>query len=528
MDEMRRGVLLFSAVALVIFLAGSLQLARLENGGPAHADLMLAGGIPATVFLPIEGGREAARRHFLEPPPRAARPPAVVAMHGFAGDRASLSGLCRGLARSGYAVLAFDAMGHGGNRNPFNRGAATADDFAEEFAAAVDFLRTWPFVDGEHIAVLGHSMGASAALDYASRDAGIDAAVLISGGARVEGPYRPANALFLYASGDPRRIRERSAATAARLAGVEELAEGTTHGDPALRNAVRLVSVRGADHQGVVWMEKTLAETLGWLDASFAVEVTRGAVPGDPRVGVALLLALAFAGLLPGLGFVVAALVPRTAPLPSENRGLALVGVALACAAISPLLAVSTPAPILSAEVVDRLVPHFALAGLALLTLVWLRRPGILRDSFERPGAVFLGAALGVMALYVCLVPLGVVLHRVTLTPERMLVYALCFVGFLPFHFAFNLLLRRGPVASATLYALLGRLLVLGVLMAAVPLAGLDRVILLMLPALTLVSILFEAFASALYAGSRNILAIALVEAGWLALVVAAIMPVRL
>ncbi len=525
---MRRFVLLVSAVALVIFLAGLVQLARLENGGPVHADLMLAGEIPATVFLPVEGGRAAARTYFLAPPPPDARPPAVVVMHGFSGDRATMSGLCRRLAASGYAVLSFDAMGHGANRNPFQRGGAAAGGFAAEFGAAVDFLRTWPFVDGERIAVLGHSMGARAALDYASRDSGIDAAVMISGGARMEGPYRPANALFLYASGDPERIRERLAAAAARLAGVDTLAVGTTHGDQALRNAVRLVSVPGADHQGVVWKEKTLAETLMWLDAALGVEATRDDIPGDPRVGVSLLLALAFLGLLPGLGFVVAALVPRAPPLPSDGRGLALVGVALACAAVSPLLAVATPAPILSASVADRLVPHFAMAGLVLLSIIWLRRPGLLRDSCERPASAFPGAILGLVALYVCLAQMAAVLHGVVLTPERVLLYVMCFIGLFPFQLAFNLLLRRGGVASATLYILLGRLLVLGVLMAAVPLAGLDRVILLMLPALTVMSIVFEVFATALYAGSRNLLAIALVDAGWLALVCAAIMPMRL
>jgi dienelactone hydrolase len=239
MGAMRRVVLQVSAVALVVFLAGLLQLARLEHGGPVHADLVLPGEIPATVFLPAAGGRAAARAHFLAPPPPDARPPAVVVMHGFAGDRASMSGLCRRLAASGYGVLCFDAMGHGANRNPFHRGEAVADAFAAEFGAAVDFLRSWPFVDGERIAVLGYSMGARAALDYASRDSGIDAAVLISGGTRMEGPYPPANALFLYASGDPERIRERAAAAAAQLAGVDTLAAGTTHGDPSLRNARR-------------------------------------------------------------------------------------------------------------------------------------------------------------------------------------------------------------------------------------------------------------------------------------------------
>ena len=48
-----------------------------------------------------------------------------------------------------------------------------------------------------------------------------------------------------------------------------------------------------------------------------------------------------------------------------------------------------------------------------------------------------------------------------------------------------------------------------------------------MLPMLATVCLLFEALASALYAASRNLLAIALLDAAWLAFVTAAIMPVR-
>ena len=92
---------------------------------------LLEGRIPATVYLPEPGGSAGAREVLLDPPPREERPPAIVVMHGFAGDRASMSGLSRRLAESGYAVLAFDAMGHGANRNPFLRTRAAGDAFSD-------------------------------------------------------------------------------------------------------------------------------------------------------------------------------------------------------------------------------------------------------------------------------------------------------------------------------------------------------------------------------------------------------------
>src|SRR5215470_1769277 len=215
---MARSVRVVSAVAFAVFLCAAVWLARLDRAGPPHADVLLSGGVPATLFLPAAPGI-AGSHAFLDPPPRGERPPAIVLMHGFAGDRLSLSSLARRLAMAGYAVLAIDA-----------RGWARADAFVPDFAAAVDWLRTSPFVDGERIAVMGHSMGAGAALDFASRDSGIDAAVLISGGWRLDGPYRPPNALFLVAEGDPAPIRDRAAELVARLAEAARAEPGRAYG----------------------------------------------------------------------------------------------------------------------------------------------------------------------------------------------------------------------------------------------------------------------------------------------------------
>ena len=173
------------------------------------------------------------------------------------------------------------------------------------------------------------------------------------------------------------------------------------------------------------------------------------------------------------------------------------------------------------------MVSHFALAGIALLVAIRLRRPALLEGLLERPLAVLPGAAVGLIGLFLLMQPIAVVVHRATLTPERMLVFAAATLGLLPLTLAFNLLLRRGATASATLTALAGRVLILLVLFAGVKAGVLGVVLLFMLPTLAAVCLLFEALASALYAASRNLLAIALLDAAWLAFVTAAVMPVR-
>ena len=123
---------------------------------------------------------------------------AVVLIHGFTGDRVLMSGLARRLAENGYAVLAIDVNGHGENRNPFNGGTAESDSLRSNVKTAVDYLRDNELVDGSRIVVMGHSMGAGAALDYATHDASVKGAVMISGGWAL-GPEHPKNALFIFA-----------------------------------------------------------------------------------------------------------------------------------------------------------------------------------------------------------------------------------------------------------------------------------------------------------------------------------------
>jgi hypothetical protein len=173
-------------------------------------------------------------------------------------------------------------------------------------------------------------------------------------------------------------------------------------------------------------------------------------------------------------------------------------------------------------------VGQFALAGIALLVGIRLTRPWLLSGLLGAWAASLAAAAVGVVGVFVLMQPFGPVLHRVTLTPERMLVFAMAFAGFFLLALPFNLLLRRGPTRSATLYAVAGRLVVLAALVFGVATGVLGFVVVLMLPALALVSLLFEVLAAALYDRSHDLLAVSLIDASWLAIVAAAILPVRI
>lgn len=514
-----------SLTALVVFLLASVQLGRLERGGPPHTSIPLPGGIPATLYVPWQGDERSA---FLDPPPRGERPPAVLLVHGFASDRLGMSSLARRLAGSGYAVLSIDLRGHGENRNPFERTRGMQDYFREDLAAAVDFLRATPLVDGSRIAVAGHSMGAAAALDYSTRDSGIDSVVLISGGWAIHGPYQPPNALFLFAAGDPERIVTRVSELAARIAGADSLEPGVTRGDPERGTGVRLVEVPGVDHGTIAWSGLAAAEIVTWLDGVFGIERGAVAMPEDPRFAVVLLIALSLPFVLPGLGQVAGRLVPAGSQLSSEGRGAGLLLLAGGLLATLPLQAVGSPGRIVSMEVGDVLVTWLATAGIVLMVVLALRGNVSVSALLRSAGAALGGAAVATIGIHLLMQPLGVVVHRITLTPERIAVFALAGLALLPFTAAVQLLLRRGPPASATAMAVAGRVLVLLALAVGASTGILGGVVMLMLPALVLIFALFEILAASLYAASRNLAAIALVDAALISMVVATAMPIRI
>ncbi|NRA07467.1 MAG: alpha/beta hydrolase [Myxococcales bacterium] len=521
---MQRIIWAISGAGLLVFLASSAWLAKLDERGPVGADVELDGGLSASFYLP---GAQPTSRVRVAPLFGEPRPPGVVLMHGFSMDRRSMSSLARALAGAGYAVLSIDAAGHGDNRAPFHRGWGRADAHADVFGRAVDFLRASPHVDGGRIAVGGHSMGASAALDYATRDSGLDATLLISGGYRLEGPYRPPNVLVLVAEADPPDTARGLAEIAAGLADGSALPPGETSGDPALGLAVRHVVVAETDHVDVIFATETAGEIVSWLDASFGIERSTPLALADARLPVLGFAMLGALLALPGLGLLVGRLVPARAALPAAGPA-ALAGLALALVGVLPVLMVGEPLAFLSLEVGDVILSWLSLAGVALLVVLALRGQLAGLGGEISPVRTLLGAGLGFLVMTLFMQPLHEVAHGMSLSAGRAGVFAAAALVVLPFALAYQLLLRRGSPLRAAVSGALGVVVVLVVMGAATSLGVLSPVVMLMLGVIGLAFVALEVFAAGVYAQSRNTLVIAAVAALWLAWITALAVPLRL
>jgi pimeloyl-ACP methyl ester carboxylesterase len=109
---------------------------------------------------------------------------AVIVMHGSHGTRADATAHLRMLHRAGFAVLAFDARGHGQSAGETN---ALGWRGAPDVAGAVRFLRSRAGIEPGRIGALGLSMGAEEALRAAADGVPLAAVVADGAGASTSG-----------------------------------------------------------------------------------------------------------------------------------------------------------------------------------------------------------------------------------------------------------------------------------------------------------------------------------------------------
>ena len=149
----------FGPVARVWLAAAAAALGLLGSAWPATA------ATRQDVALPMDDGVTiAATLHLPAGPPPAGGWPAVVLMHGLGGERSSMSALAEqmGLVGEQYAVLTFDARGHG------QSGGLIGIDGPREIAdvrAVFSWLAARPDVADARIGAFGISYGGGATLN---------------------------------------------------------------------------------------------------------------------------------------------------------------------------------------------------------------------------------------------------------------------------------------------------------------------------------------------------------------------------
>jgi dipeptidyl aminopeptidase/acylaminoacyl peptidase len=111
------------------------------------------------------------------PAPGVSRAPAVLVMHGWGSNASMMLSSAAPLSSAGFSVLLPDARCHGASGD---EAFTSLPRFAEDIEAGLDWLASAPQVDATRLAVIGHSVGAGAALLSATRRTDIRAVISIS------------------------------------------------------------------------------------------------------------------------------------------------------------------------------------------------------------------------------------------------------------------------------------------------------------------------------------------------------------
>jgi len=103
--------------------------------------------------------------------------PAIVVMHGWGANASMMLPAVEPLHAAGFSVLLLDARCHGQSDTA---SFSSLPRFAQDIEAGLDWLGNQSCVDAQRIAVIGHSVGAGAALLCGTRRADVRAVISLS------------------------------------------------------------------------------------------------------------------------------------------------------------------------------------------------------------------------------------------------------------------------------------------------------------------------------------------------------------
>jgi hypothetical protein len=303
-------------------------------GEGLRSESVRVAGVPVEVVRPAGGG---------------AMRPAVVVAHGYAGSGRLMRPFADTLARRGYVVALPDLAGHAANARPFT----DVGEAVHDVEAVVRYLRGRPDVDAARVALLGHSMGASAVVRAGAADQRIAATVAISLGDEEAAALRPG----------PRNLMLIRGAFEVGLRGVTDRAlTNTDHGEQ--------IAAPMVEHVGVLYADTTHRSAAGWIDDAVgnrpvrpAVEAHRRVAGGAATLAGLLLILIVFAILL---GPAKPGDTPAPEPSSSARETRLWLGIAVVAGPVVGLVGGVLGARALPAAVTGYLVGYFGGFGATL------------------------------------------------------------------------------------------------------------------------------------------------------------------
>lgn len=397
---------LAAAVLIAVVAAGVGGWLLVGAGGSAGHRHVTVGGVPLDEVHPA-GAVAGARR------------PGVVVAHGFAGSARLMAQFGDTLAAHGYVVVLLDFAGHGGNTRPLPDSAASTDAstaaLQHDLDVAVTHLRGLPDVDPARIALVGHSMGASAVTRYAAEHPEITTTVAIS----LPGPQAELPGRLLVLVGQlefPGFRAEAESATAGRAPGRA------------------MIVVPAVEHISILYAPRTHRAMAAWLDDAFGRTAADRSTPSPLRRvgGAGALLVSLLVGLYPIAWLLLGGIRQGRSRLAWPQLARTVVVAAVACG-VAALVAPRLPTERLPLAIGNFLVGFTVVGGAAMLAYHRWRPGPPLAAPVSRPGGRRLALAAPILIGYAAVavaVPLNLGLTYAVPVGNRRWLLPVVWAGF--------------------------------------------------------------------------------------------------
>ncbi|HYK87187.1 MAG TPA: alpha/beta fold hydrolase [Acidobacteriota bacterium] len=432
--------------------------------------------------------------------------PSAVVFHGYSGSKEMMQAIARSLARSGIAVYCPDLPGSGDSMSRYRR-----DEMFPAVRGIYSYLLAKGYIQPGTVALIGHAMGGSLAMQLAMETDGIQATISISNPPSLLQRDRPRNFLAVVGERDvpglqDATVRMLSEATAGAVSQSDQETGSIIDG-----TARRLIVVGQANHLGVLYNPRTLRGIQEWLGRTFSLK----SLPEPPRwtLWVGLFYSGIFLLFIPVAALMGTVRQPRVV-LSFEHQAGWRNNLLCLPAALLALLVLRywSPLEFIRIEGGGYLASFFLLTGLFRIILVRLTQspdPGLDLDDLT-PSIM-----IGVAAFLFLYLTFGAMTHRSWLylleSAGRLRWLAVVAVGISPFFFEDEKAARSVQEDSSPwgsyFYSLGGKVFILAALLLAIgsPFFRAPRFLLsVSFPFLVLLFAVFQLFSVALYHFTRR------------------------
>jgi dienelactone hydrolase len=503
---------------LLVLLFSSYARVKAYRDSFDRRDVMIAGSIPAQVYLP-QGDNA----------------PVVIVAHGFTEDKEIMQSLAYSLICDGFAVITFDFRGHGQNDTDFDHNRLQEDmEQVVQFAKNLNENMPRSFnggprtVDTKRIAIMGHSMGGGAVVDYALHDPDIDATVPISSVSARVTETLPKNLFIIYAENDPSDLHQAARQMLEASTKQEERpVADTTYGSFSRGTARRLSLVEGTDHITILFSPDAKGQILDWLHQVWELP-PRTVEVSDPRLpllGVLYVVSflLFFCGCY-ALSWYFPAIAKRTGREVVVNMG----AFAIVCFIAIFIIMLAPPLSFLPMPFGDHLISYFFVVGVIYFLVASFKGNIDFAHFTAAPARTIFASFALFLLVYVTFGMITTeIWYRQFFTGQRLLWAFVMFPLLLPFYLAFEASFKRGNTLVALVASLLGIFIAVGMIVLGVGLGLTDDFIMLILIPMVIYNVVFQLFSLYVYRLSGNYFTTALFNTMIAAWQYAVLFPIR-